>query len=130
MTKLLTLALSMAFLMTFFLNLFKKDNIKIISPKKFQTEISKDNVQLIDVRTKSEFDEGHIKDAALLNVQDSISFADGVNDFDKEKPVYIYCRSGKRSHKAALIFDKSGFKVYELKGGILNWKNSDLPLEP
>ena len=42
---------------------------------------------------------------------------------DKDKPVYLYCRSGARSQKAARKLIDMGFeKVYDLKGGFMRWK--------
>lgn len=47
---------------------------------------------------------------------------------DKEKPVYIYCRSGGRSGKAAKQLADEGFtEIYDLDGGILEWNKKNLP---
>ena len=49
---------------------------------------------------------------------------------DKEKPVYLYCRSGKRSASAAEKLKEAGFtEVYNLKGGILAWKEKQYETE-
>jgi rhodanese-related sulfurtransferase len=54
-------------------------------------------------------------------------FKQQVNVLDKEKPVYVYCRSGKRSARAAEILKEMGFtKVYDLQGGIMEWQENDL----
>jgi rhodanese-related sulfurtransferase len=42
---------------------------------------------------------------------------------DKEIPIYLYCRSGGRSNKAARQLISLGFKeIYDLQGGYLGWK--------
>lgn len=80
---------------------------------------------LVDVRTPEEFAEGHIKGALNLNYFDS-DFAEQFKGVDREGPVYLYCRSGKRSAKAAKVLDSLGFeKIYNLKGGFLAWEKAN-----
>jgi rhodanese-related sulfurtransferase len=46
---------------------------------------------------------------------------------DKTKPVILYCKSGKRSKASSIILLEAGFeKVYDLDGGILEWKDKGL----
>ena len=46
-----------------------------------------------------------------------------VNEFDKSKNYYVYCRSGKRSAQACQILDQAGVaNTYNLQGGIMEWK--------
>jgi len=42
----------------------------------------------------------------------------------KDKPIALYCRSGKRSKKAAAILSRKGYKVYELDKGFIGWKEA------
>ena len=77
--------------------------------------------QIIDVRTQSEFDHGHIPNAINLDFYD-LTFVREINKFIKNEPILIYCRSGNRSQKTGIIMDSLGFnKVYDLKGGYLVW---------
>lgn len=46
---------------------------------------------------------------------------------DKSHTYYVYCRSGKRSHNACIKMKKQGFKVFDMEGGILNWKKLGMP---
>jgi len=81
-------------------------------------------IQLLDVRTPQEYQQGYIDDAVLVNFFDSDFVTKVSTRFDKNKPLYIYCAVGGRSNKAArkLIFE--GFEsVYDLKGGFNKWKN-------
>lgn len=84
---------------------------------------------LIDVRTPEEFEQGHLPSAVNINYFDS-NFAEKVNKLPKNKKVYLYCKTGIRSEKAAKVFDKAGFtKTYMLEGGILAWKAAGKPLK-
>lgn len=113
-----------------FNTLFAQDDAKILTPVQFQEAISKTGVQLIDVRTPEEYAEGHIGNAVMANIRDARQFDAEVAKLNKEKPVYLYCRSGNRSQTAAKILEKDGFKVFDLQGGILNWQKSKLPVNP
>ena len=82
---------------------------------------------IIDVRTPEEFAEGHVEDAIIIDFY-SESFADELNALDKNKTYLIYCRSGGRSGKALKIMEELGFtKVYNMSGGIVDWKAEGLP---
>lgn len=95
----------------------------------FRAATEKDNIQLIDVRTPKEYAEGHLKNAENINFYDD-DFLQQMEKLDKEKPVYIYCRSGGRSGKAAKQLAEEGFtKIYDLDGGILKWNKENLPTE-
>lgn len=97
-------------------------NVTLLTPKDFQTHLSEE-VQLIDVRTSKEFNAGHLNGAKNINFFGK-DFLKVIDTLDKEKPVFIYCRSGKRSGKSAVEFQKAGFSIiYDLKGGILKWKS-------
>lgn len=77
---------------------------------------------LMDVRTDAEFIEGHLKGATQLNFYEA-SFETSLDAMDKNIPVFIYCRSGGRSGKAAKKMKEKGFKsVYNLEGGIIAWQ--------
>jgi rhodanese-related sulfurtransferase len=95
----------------------------------FKTNIENKSVQLVDVRTPEEFKAGHIKNAGNINFYDT-DFLTQMNKLDKNKPLYIYCRSGGRSGKAAAKLKEQGFKeVYDLQGGILDWEKNNFETE-
>lgn len=108
----------------------KKDSDYILTPEGFQTKVSQStNGQLIDVRSPEEFNEGHLKGAVNININDE-GFESRVNQLDKTKPVFVYCLSGPRSTNAASYLRKNGFaEVYELQGGMLAWRALSLPEE-
>lgn len=73
--------------------------------------------QLIDVRTPSEFSNGHLDGAVNINFNDA-SFDNQIEQLDKTQPVFIYCQSGGRSGKAYKKMKSMGFEtVYDMEGG-------------
>ncbi|WP_424494424.1 rhodanese-like domain-containing protein [Salinimicrobium sp. GXAS 041] len=93
-----------------------------LKPQEFKAEIQAAHVQLIDVRTPEEFDEGHIVGAKNVDYK-SNDFLMEIDRLDRERPVYIYCRSGNRSSNAAKELYQMGFlKIYNLEGGYLSWQ--------
>ena len=69
---------------------------------------------LIDVRTKEEFKEKHIKGAVNLDVNDLNKGELPKADKDKE----IYCKSGNRARQAKIILEKAGYKNVKNLGGL------------
>ena len=99
----------------------QKVEYKNLSSAQFEELIKSSDVQLVDVRTLAEHMEGHIPGGLQINVQDE-QFASCADDLlNKEQPVAVYCRSGRRSRTAADLLVKKGYKVYNLDKGILNW---------
>jgi rhodanese-related sulfurtransferase len=79
---------------------------------------------IIDIRTPREFQQGYIEGAININYYDK-TFLAQVAKFDKNKPIYIYCRSGSRTSSAARKLNKLGFsEVNDLHGGIISWARS------
>lgn len=112
-----------------------KDNsmaqeIAVLNPQEFHDALAtKKNIQLVDVRTPEEFAEGHLTGAQNINVLEP-DFITEVEKLDLNKPIYVYCRSGKRSAKAALILKDVGFKeIADMEGGFLQWESDGLPKE-
>ncbi|WP_231931291.1 MULTISPECIES: rhodanese-like domain-containing protein [Bizionia] len=100
----------------------QNDAIKVLPVEEYKTQIEKGKIQLVDVRTPDEYNSGHIKNAENIDFF-ATSFESQFEKFDKEKPLYIYCRSGARSRKASNKLAAMGFtEIYDLKGGYLNWK--------
>lgn len=102
----------------------KSDAISIITPQELKTKLG--DIQLIDVRTPKEFAEGYIEGAKMIDYF-SADFMTQIEKLDKNKDLYIYCKSGYRSGKAAKKLEAAGFtKIHDLKGGILNWNQSNM----
>jgi rhodanese-related sulfurtransferase len=101
--------------------------MKNINNIEFKELISKNSEAIIiDCRTESEWDEGRIKNAVLLDLFESQLFMQKIENFDKGKMYLVYCRSGSRSVAACQILESVGIKnVYNLTGGITDW-NGDI----
>ncbi|MAW94719.1 MULTISPECIES: rhodanese-like domain-containing protein [unclassified Leeuwenhoekiella] len=100
----------------------QESNHIIIDKTDFHDSINAKKVVLLDVRRAEEFEAGHIEQALNFNVLDSLNFRTQVEQLDPATPVYLYCRSGNRSGKAAVIMQEMGFQtLYDLKGGYLGW---------
>lgn len=83
-------------------------------------ELLKEDAILLDVRSESEYNEGHIPNAILLNVSDVENKIKDIST-DYDQAIIVYCRSGNRSAKAAQTLIDMGYRnVYDL-GGISNW---------
>ena len=97
--------------------------MKNINNTNFKELISENSgAVIIDCRTETEWDEGRIKNAILLDLFESQLFMQKVEGFDKSKMYLVYCRSGSRSVAACQILESVGIKnVYNLTGGISNW---------
>ncbi|MBT2162435.1 rhodanese-like domain-containing protein [Zobellia barbeyronii] len=100
------------------------------SKGKHITEFSQNDIDsgiLVDVRTPEEFSAGHLDNALNINWFDT-DFIKSVDTIDRARPVYVYCKMGGRSAKAAHVLDSLGFsKVVNLEGGydafVANKKN-------
>lgn len=85
-------------------------------------EVIGKNVQLIDVRTAKEYNEGHIDDALNIDVLNEVNFKIAIEKLNKNHPVYVYCYSGGRSNKASKIMEELGFStIYDFSGGWSTW---------
>lgn len=93
----------------------------MITPQEAKERMDNEKgIILLDVRTKEEYMEGHIKDALLIPVDDLEQEAEE-NLKDKDAVIFVYCRSGNRSATAADMLAKLGYSnVYDL-GGIKYW---------
>ena len=84
---------------------------------------------VLDVRTPEEFAESHLAGAININVEGS-GFEEAVADMDEGAPVFVYCRTGRRSANAIGIMQDLGFTdLYDLDGGIVSWTHAGLPTE-
>lgn len=101
----------------------------VLSAKDFNDTMTKLNDELlVDVRTPGEYSEGHLDHAVNIDWTDN-SFETKIANWDKSKPVMVYCQSGRRSAAAGNKMRDMGFKkVYELSGGITAWIDENLPV--
>jgi rhodanese-related sulfurtransferase len=106
------------------------DSAVQLTPDAFEKGVSKEGIQLLDVRTAGEYSSGHIPHSLQADWTNKDQFFSRVQFVDKDKPVYVYCLVGARSAAAAEWMRKNGFsQVFELRGGINAWKQANKPLE-
>ena len=99
-----------------------------ITVEEFEKKLSDGNVQLIDVRTPEEYNQGHLKGALNYNINSS-EFENQILKLDKNNPILVYCLSGGRSGAAADLMAGSGFtEVYNMQGGIMKWSAANKSL--
>lgn len=73
---------------------------------------------LLDVREEEEYAQGHLPSAMLLPLS---KLREQMEKIPKDRPVYVYCRSGQRSQSAKRLLQEAGYQqVYNI-GGIIYW---------
>ena len=96
--------------------------ISVIDKTMIKSEVLGKEVQLVDVRTPEEFEAGHIGTAVNYNIIDSETFLKQIESLKKDEPVYLYCKMGGRSNRAAELLKEKGFtKLYDYSGGYNDW---------
>jgi thioredoxin 1 len=128
MFKKLLLVLTATILLTNCSNGQTKGDAELLSATEFASKVNEvPNAVIIDVRTPGEFDLGHLINALNYNWNGD-SFEQQISQLDKSKPVFVYCLSGGRSAAAVSKLKANSFEVvYELEGGIKNWRVEKLP---
>ena len=80
-----------------------------ISTTAFSAAVTQSGAQILDVRTASEYQSGHIANALQANWLDPKEFKNRTQHLDKSKMIYIYCQSGGRSASAQAALMDAGF---------------------
>lgn len=102
--------------------------VEKIDSKKLVELMETPDIQLLDVRTLREVKEGYIEEAVHIDFFDQ-NFEKLANQLDKNKPLIVYCAAGGRSAKSGDKLAAMGFtKIYDLTGGINQWKQDGYPL--
>jgi len=100
-----------------------------VDPLTATSMINHDDAIVLDVRSMAEFKDGHIVNAINIPLN---GLGNNVKQIEKhrDKPIVTVCRSGSRSGSACAILRKHGFEnVKNLRGGMLAWENSSLPVK-
>ena len=81
------------------------------------------NAVILDVRTEDECNEGIIPNAIMIDIYKGQGFIYQVEELDKTKNYYVYCKAGGRSAQACAIMNQLGFEnTFNLEGGFMQWK--------
>jgi len=94
-----------------------------LTQEEWTEQLAKDeNAVILDVRTDAEVADGIIAGAKHIDIYKGQEFISEIEELDKSKNYYVYCRSGNRSGQACAIMDQLGFaNAYNLEGGMLDW---------
>ena len=103
-------------------SLFSCKGFENLGVDAFEKKLSEDgSVQLLDVRTAEEFAAGHIAPAINIDWYSQSFLTEAKAALDTQRPVLVYCRSGKRSAATSAKLAKAGYSVFNLAGGYLAW---------
>ena len=102
----------------------QQQNFESLDVEAFEKVISDTSVVRLDVRSIDEYASGHIAKAINIDVMKDDFKTKSTSLLPKDKTIALYCRSGRRSKKAAGILVENGYKVIELNSGISGWINA------
>ena len=102
----------------------QQQNFESLDAEAFEKAISNTSVVRLDVRSIDEYASGHIAKAINIDVMKDDFKTKATSLLPKDKTIALYCRSGRRSKKAAGILTENGYKVIELNSGISGWINA------
>jgi rhodanese-related sulfurtransferase len=110
---------------------FASPNLQYVSPEVFYRAllaVDTNDRQLVDIRTRFEFDEHRIPGAINIDIK-AAGFREKIDLLDKDKPIFIYCLRSIRTVVAIEILQELGFKeIYELDGGLIAWHIDNMPI--
>ena len=100
--------------------MFLRGEVQTITSNELQHKLKNNpDLQLLDVRSPSEFHDQHLPHARLVPVDE---LREHLQELDPQKETVVYCRVGLRGYLAARILLQHGFeKVYNLTGGMLSY---------
>ena len=102
----------------------QQQNFESLDVEAFEKVISDTSVVRLDVRSIDEYASGHIAKAINIDVMKDDFTTKATSLLPKDKTIALYCRSGRRSKKAAGILVENGYQVIELNSGISGWINA------
>lgn len=109
----------------------EKTKLENVSPAEAAALVEKEGKDLLilDIRTKEEYDGGHLKGAVNEDFFGP-DFEKRLAKYDRKAPCLVHCASGGRSGKSLAILKKAGFvEVYHLDAGFQGWKSGGYPVE-
>lgn len=91
--------------------------VKSLSSSQVSERIDNNEMLILDVRDREEFEVSHIKGALLVSDVD-------LESLQTDQPILVYCTVGYRSTELGTTLTKKGFSdIYNLDGGLIRWKN-------
>ncbi len=85
----------------------------------------KGELVILDVRTVSEYESGHLEGAINIPVE---ALSGRLSELNQNDELLVYCRTGNRSTTAVGILSENGYdRIYHMDGGIVAWGNAGFP---
>lgn len=104
----------------------KLEQADVIGIEEFKTYLGKEEVQIVDVRGKTEYEQGHIEGAENVFVG---TLPQNLDKISRNKQVVIHCQSGDRSAIVYSLLKKNGFNhVKNYSGGMKEWREKENPV--
>jgi rhodanese-related sulfurtransferase len=122
-SQLLLYGLLVLIILVYLRRFFLTRSVTRYSPTQLAERMKEGNMVLLDVRTSSEFQSGHIKGAVHIPVQEINNRVGELKKYG-DREIVCYCQSGSRSLMAAARLKKLGLRVSHLEGGIAEWNFS------
>ena len=117
--RLLMIAIILGIILGLFIMMRRESKKAVVSlsEKEFVENMRKG--QLVDLRKKEEFDQGHINGARNIPF---VMLTRNPGKLRRDLPIYLYCEKGKVCKRAALVLYGKGYEnIYQLEGGLTNW---------
>lgn len=105
----------------------EKKGVTNVGVDEFEQLIQNENGIILDVRTPGEWSGGTLEGAVKIDFYDA-NFKSEVAKLDQSKEIYVYCKVGGRSGKAAQMMSEMGYTVYNLNGGFMAWSQAGKPI--
>ena len=100
------------------------NSVEQISVEEMKLHLQMEDVQLIDIRSRTDYTDAHIVNAENIVLDEE--FRKNLNTLDKFRPVLLYCTDGTKSNKALKILKRMGYQnVQELDEGFEQWIAKD-----
>ncbi len=96
--------------------------VNFISVKKLKAHY--EDYLILDARELKEYQTSHLKNAQFVGYK-KFKLKKILKNLQKDKPIVVYCSIGYRSEKIAEKLQRKGYKVFNLYGGIFDWKNKN-----
>ncbi|MDZ7735435.1 MAG: rhodanese-like domain-containing protein [Gammaproteobacteria bacterium] len=103
--------------------------IKALNTAEVIRLINHEDALLVDLRSKADFDKGHILGAENIPAATLDEQIDKLKNRAGDRPVVLYCGNGMESQRSGRKQQQAGLeKLYLLKGGLPAWREANLPV--
>lgn len=104
------------------------NGIRAVSAREAAPRLDDPAAIVLDVRTPPEFTQAHLPGAVNVDFYGP-TLREDLAALDQDAPVLLYCRSGNRSGNLHGLLAELGFSdVVDIRGGIIEWVNEELPV--